>query len=284
MTWGLGAAVGHRVPHRCTECFRRPDRRRHRRVTLPYALRSVEQEIPRHSDATVLRRLSCCAWSVCWVSVQTGDVFNLFVFLEISSLSSYALISMGQRRRALTAAYQYLIMGTIGATFLLIGIGLIYAETGTLNMLDLQPRLADRRFEHRTVHTGFAFIVVGIALKLALFPLHLWLPNAYTVRADRRIGVPGRHRHQGRGLHHAAHGLHRFLQQFQSRNTHAGGLPDPGRGRCTGGLVWQPSINRTPSACWPIPSIGQIGTWSWASASASALGLTATSCIYSTTP
>ena len=108
-----------------------------------------------------------------------GDVFNLFVFLEISSLSSYALISMGRDRRALTAAYQYLIMGTIGASFLLIGIGLLYAETGTLNMMDLQQRLP-AQFEQRTLQTGFAFIVVGIALKLAMLPLHLWLPNAYT--------------------------------------------------------------------------------------------------------
>jgi multicomponent Na+:H+ antiporter subunit D len=110
---------------------------------------------------------------------QTGDIFNLFVFLEISSLSSYALISMGRKRQALTAAYQYLIMGTIGATFLLIGIGLVYAETGTLNMVDLSERLPGI-FDHRTVHTAFAFMLVGISLKLALFPLHLWLPNAYT--------------------------------------------------------------------------------------------------------
>jgi multicomponent Na+:H+ antiporter subunit D len=69
-------------------------------------------------------------------------------------------------------------MGSIGATFLLIGIGLIYAETGTLNMQDLHQRLQPI-LDHRTVHTGFIFMVVGIALKLALFPLHLWLPNAY---------------------------------------------------------------------------------------------------------
>jgi multicomponent Na+:H+ antiporter subunit D len=69
-------------------------------------------------------------------------------------------------------------MGSIGATFLLIGIGLLYAETGTLNMFDLHLRLQPI-LDHRTVHTGFIFIVVGIALKLALFPLHLWLPNAY---------------------------------------------------------------------------------------------------------
>lgn len=110
--------------------------------------------------------------------VATADVFNLFVFLEISSLSSYALIGMGNDRRALWASYQYLIMGTIGATFILIGIGLMYIMTGTLNMYDLSQRLPEVA-ESRTVFTAFAFFIVGVCLKLALFPLHLWLPNAY---------------------------------------------------------------------------------------------------------
>lgn len=146
-------------------------------IILPYALRTVEKEIPRHQIPLFYAIFLLCLVGLLGI-VQTGDVFNLFVFLEISSLSSYVLIAMGQQRRALTSAYQYLIMGTIGATFLLIGIGLLYAETGTLNMMDLNQRLQPI-LDHRTVHTGFVFIVVGIALKLALFPLHLWLPNAY---------------------------------------------------------------------------------------------------------
>jgi len=108
----------------------------------------------------------------------TGDAFNVFVFLEISSLSSYVLISTGRDRRALTAAYQYLIMGTIGATFFLIGIGLLYVMTGTLNMADLSVRIPLVE-DTRTVRVAFAFLTVGVGLKLALFPLHLWLPNAY---------------------------------------------------------------------------------------------------------
>ncbi len=147
-------------------------------LTLPYALRSVAQEISADRLPYFYAAFLLCLTGLLGIA-QTGDVFNLFVFLEISSLSSYALVALGRRRRALTAAYQYLIMGTIGATFLLIGIGLVYAETGTLNMMDLQARLP-AVFEQRTVHTAFAFIVVGVALKLALFPLHLWLPNAYT--------------------------------------------------------------------------------------------------------
>lgn len=147
-------------------------------ITLPFAVRSVAQEIPRQQTPLCYAAFLLCLDGLLGIS-QTGDVFNLFVFLEISSLSSYALISLGQRRQALTAAYQYLIMGTIGATFLLIGIGLVYTETGTLNMLDMHNRLHGL-YAHRTVHTGVAFILVGIGLKLAMFPLHLWLPNVYS--------------------------------------------------------------------------------------------------------
>ncbi|QFY88241.1 monovalent cation/H+ antiporter subunit D family protein [Magnetovirga frankeli] len=110
--------------------------------------------------------------------VATGDAFNVFVFLEISALSTYTLIAMGRDRRALWASYQYLIMGTIGATFILIGIGLLYMMTGTLNMHDLALRLPAVQ-NSATVLTATAFFVVGVCLKLALFPMHLWLPNAY---------------------------------------------------------------------------------------------------------
>lgn len=111
--------------------------------------------------------------------VITGDAFNLYVFLEISSLASYALIAMGTDRRALPAALRYLILGTIGATFILLGIGLLYMMTGTLNMADLHDRLAG--MDHLApIHAAFAFIVIGAAIKFALFPLHFWMPNAYT--------------------------------------------------------------------------------------------------------
>ena len=147
-------------------------------VTLPYALLSVVKEIPEKQHSLFYAAFMLCLTGLLGIT-HTGDIFNLFVFLEISSLSSYALISLGKKRQALTAAYQYLIMGTIGATFFLIGVGLLYAMTGTLNMADLAQRLP-ALYDHRTVHTAFAFIMVGFALKLALFPLHLWLPNAYT--------------------------------------------------------------------------------------------------------
>ena len=109
----------------------------------------------------------------------TGDAFNLFVFLEVSSLSSYVLISFGKDRRALTAAYRYLIMGTIGATFYIVGVGLMYNATGSLNIYDLS-KLIPELGESRTIQAALAFLTVGLGLKLALFPMHMWLPNAYT--------------------------------------------------------------------------------------------------------
>ncbi len=146
-------------------------------VVIPFARESVRHEFGLNRVYFFYTSYLLCLAGLLGVTI-TGDAFNLFVFLEISSLSSYVLIALGRNRRALVAAFQYLVMGTIGATFIVIGIGLLYAETGTLNMADLAKRLAAEPTS-RTIGAAFGFLVVGISLKLALFPLHLWLPNAY---------------------------------------------------------------------------------------------------------
>ena len=146
-------------------------------VVAVYMRRSVEAEVPRERHYLFYTMYALCLAGLLGISV-TGDAFNLFVFLEISSLSTYVLIALGRDRRALMAGYQYLIMGTIGATFFVIGVGLLYLETGTLNLADMAARLP-RVTDARPVLAALAFITVGISLKLALFPLHLWLPNAY---------------------------------------------------------------------------------------------------------
>jgi multicomponent Na+:H+ antiporter subunit D len=147
-------------------------------LVLLGAYASVQREVDAQKQSWFYALYLLCFAGLLGI-VATGDAFNVFVFLEISSLSTYALIALGRDRRALWAAYQYLIMGTIGATFLLIGIGFLYMMTGTLNMQDLAARLPAVE-STSTVLAAFAFIVVGTCLKLALFPLHLWLPNAYT--------------------------------------------------------------------------------------------------------
>ncbi len=149
-------------------------------VIFPYARTSIETEIDRSSHTLFYACMMLCFTGLMGVTV-TGDAFNIFVFLEISSLSTYVLVALGAKkdRRALSAAYDYLVLGTIGATFFVIGLGLIYMMTGTLNLMDLSLRL-DGLDDNRTVRTAFAFIVIGLGLKIAIYPLHRWLPGAYT--------------------------------------------------------------------------------------------------------
>ena len=111
--------------------------------------------------------------------VVAADAFNIFVFMEISSLASYILIAGGPDRRALPAVFKYLIMGTIGATFYLIGVGLIYMMTGTLNLADMEARIGEVS-DLNPILVAAGFITIGLALKAAVFPLHVWVPNAYT--------------------------------------------------------------------------------------------------------
>lgn len=148
-------------------------------VIMPFARRSVAHEIEGDKQPWFYTMYLLCLTGLLGITI-TGDAFNVFVFLEISSLSTYVLIAMGKDRRALLAAYQYLIVGTIGATFYVIGIGLLYLVTGSLNIADIAARLGPAASETtRPVMAALAFLTVGISLKLALFPLHVWLPGAY---------------------------------------------------------------------------------------------------------
>ncbi len=147
-------------------------------VVITASLKSLDQEVWREHHHKFFALYLLCMTGLAGMTV-TGDAFNIFVFLEISSLSSYALISQGTTRRALTSAIQYLLMGTIGGTFILLGIGMLYMITGTLNLADMAVQLGEVG-PNRTVLVALACIGVGTAIKLAVFPLHIWLPNAYT--------------------------------------------------------------------------------------------------------
>lgn len=152
-------------------------------LTTIYSGKSVHKEI-----GADRRNWFYAVWTLTIVGLLgitiTGDAFNVYVLLEISSLTIYTLIAMGksQDRRALTASLKYLILGSVGASFILLGIGYLLMITGTLNMADMGEslRALENPTQNRTLLVAVAFLLVGLSLKMALFPLHMWLPNAYT--------------------------------------------------------------------------------------------------------
>jgi multicomponent Na+:H+ antiporter subunit D len=114
----------------------------------------------------------------------TADVFNMYVFIEISGLTAYALVASGDSGRSAVAALKYLIVGTVGASLYLLGVGYAYIGTGTLNMADLSEQLAAIGHDSTLVVTAFAFIAIGLFIKVAVFPLHTWQPEAYAGAPD----------------------------------------------------------------------------------------------------
>ncbi|MFC6826147.1 monovalent cation/H+ antiporter subunit D family protein [Halopelagius fulvigenes] len=116
--------------------------------------------------------------------VATGDVFNLYVFIEITGLATYALVASDRSARAAVASLKYLFVGTIGASLYLLGVGYLYVATGTLNMADLAETLPTVGYASPLVLTGFGLIVTGLLVKVALFPLHTWQPGAYAESPD----------------------------------------------------------------------------------------------------
>ena len=147
-------------------------------VVLSAAPGSLPKEVPEDRHYLFYAAFLLCMTGLLGMT-SAGDAFNVFVFLEISSLSSYTLVALGPNRRALVASFRYLMMGTVGGTFVLLGIGMLYMKTGTLNIVDLGLRLGAMESD-RTLFVALACILVGVSVKLALFPLGLWLPNAYT--------------------------------------------------------------------------------------------------------
>jgi multicomponent Na+:H+ antiporter subunit D len=145
-------------------------------IVTVFSKRSIEKEIP-DKIPQFYAVYTLLVMGLLGMTV-TGDAFNLYVLLEVTSLAGYALIAMGEAG-ALMASFNYLILGTVGACFYLLGVGYLYIAAGSLNMADLAVILP-QLYDSKVVLTAFAFIMVGIAIKTAVFPLHAWLPDSYT--------------------------------------------------------------------------------------------------------
>ena len=142
-----------------------------------YSKRSIEHEISEEKLSSFYTIYQLLVAGLCGITV-TGDMFNLYVFVEIMSLSAYALIA-SRGGVALKASFNYLVMGSIGACFYLLGVGFLYAVTGSLNMLDIQRILPLVGYTNKMVQAAFILILVGLSIKMAFFPLHTWLPDAH---------------------------------------------------------------------------------------------------------
>lgn len=150
-----------------------------------YAKKTVEKEIPEHKIPQFYTLFLLNVTGLLGITV-TGDVFNLFVLVEIASFTAYGLVAIGSEG-ALVASFRYIVMGTIGACFYLLGVGYLYIMTGSLNMENLRILLPPL-YDSRAVQTAFVFILIGLGIKIALFPLHAWQPDAYT-RAPSAVTV-----------------------------------------------------------------------------------------------
>ncbi|MCX8083917.1 MAG: monovalent cation/H+ antiporter subunit D family protein [Calditerrivibrio sp.] len=147
-------------------------------VTSIYFPKSVQKEIPEEKEHIFYAVTMLFVTGLLGITI-TGDLFNIYVFTEIASITAYALIAIAGKKESYKAGFNYLILGTIGASFFVLGVGYLYMATGTLNLLDMKVRLIPM-YNSKIVLVGAAFIIVGLSMKMALFPLHSWLPGAYT--------------------------------------------------------------------------------------------------------
>jgi len=110
--------------------------------------------------------------------IITGDLFNMFVFLELAGIASYALVAFGTESEELEASFKYMILGSLGATFVLLGIIMLYSYTSSLNMADIARILSQKGPNPTTLFIGVLFLM-GFGLKAAIVPFHPWLPDAH---------------------------------------------------------------------------------------------------------
>jgi proton-translocating NADH-quinone oxidoreductase chain N len=110
--------------------------------------------------------------------ISTGDIFNIFIFMEITGISSYALAAYGPERRALGGAFKYLVVSSIGSTLYLFGVLLIYTQLGTLNIAEIGARISQTTSGLLTF--AGILLVAGLAVEAELFPFNGWVPDTYT--------------------------------------------------------------------------------------------------------
>ncbi len=148
-------------------------------ITAIYSMKYVSHEIEEGKTSNYYTLFLLLSGSMLGFSA-TGDIFNMFVFIEIVAITSYALIAIGGSRKAIKAAFKYLLMGAPSSIMVFLAISFLYSVTGTLNMADLTAKIASSGYT-QVIIAAYVIFIVGFAVKAALFPLHVWLPDAHSI-------------------------------------------------------------------------------------------------------
>lgn len=148
-------------------------------VVAIYSRRYISSEVEEDKIAAYYSLFLVLSGSMLGFSA-TGDIFNMFVFLELTGVTSYALVAIAGGGKAIRAALKYLLMGVPASILVLLAISLLYSVTGTLNMVDLTGKIASSAYP-QVIISAYVIFIVGFAVKAALFPLHMWLPDAHSI-------------------------------------------------------------------------------------------------------
>jgi multicomponent Na+:H+ antiporter subunit D len=117
-------------------------------------------------------------WSSLTGMILTSDLFNLIVFIEISSVAAYSLVAYDETSFALEATLKYMILGTLGTTFIIFATGIIYSSVGSLNITDVSTQL--HSVPAKPLNISIALYIAGFGVKTALVPMHTWLADAHS--------------------------------------------------------------------------------------------------------
>lgn len=149
-------------------------------LILIYSFHSIKHELERKVTGWYYTAFLLCMAGMMGL-VITNDIFNMYVFIEVTGISACALVAAKGTRQATEAALKYLLLATIGSGFILFGIGFLYMITGNLNLTFIAQELALVKDSYPfLLWTSLSFFVVGFGVKAALFPMHLWLPDAHS--------------------------------------------------------------------------------------------------------